>query len=137
MQNMKSLFTVIIIFLLPLSVYGVEWTVKYPMIQPDGSVKETKVSVPNHVPLWEPPYLAGRWKCQITRLDNKPPTSSIFSMTCFLKGRNVENISVMQDIRCNDKRKAGWGSHSPENSLYVYLSETKTENTTFSIQCKL
>ena len=43
---MKYLFTVIIIILLPLSVYGVEWTVEYEMIHPDGKVKFVTVSVP-------------------------------------------------------------------------------------------
>jgi hypothetical protein len=33
MKIMKSLFTVIIIFLLPLSLYGTEWTVKHSIIK--------------------------------------------------------------------------------------------------------
>ena len=33
MKIMKSLFTIIIIFLLSLSVYGNEWTVKYSIIK--------------------------------------------------------------------------------------------------------
>jgi len=42
---MKYLFTVIIIFLLPLSVYGVEWTVKYEMIKPDSPLGLIKVTI--------------------------------------------------------------------------------------------
>jgi hypothetical protein len=43
---MKSLFTVIIIFLLPLSVYGIEWTVKYEMTKSNGDLENIKI--PRH-----------------------------------------------------------------------------------------
>ena len=69
---MKYLFTVIIIILLPLSVYGVGWTIEYEMIHPDGKVKFVKVSLPTFLKndIWKIPYLAGRWECTISKYDS-------------------------------------------------------------------
>ena len=43
---MKSLLTVIVIILLPLSVYGFDWTVSYYMKKSDGSYEFLELSVP-------------------------------------------------------------------------------------------
>ena len=55
----KIILSIIVIFLLPISVYGVEWTVNYGMVQPDGTNKFVTVSLPtkfeNHS--WGIPYL--------------------------------------------------------------------------------
>ena len=60
----KIILSIIVIILLPLSVYGVEWTVKYEMIKPNsplGPITVT-ISIPK-VGYLEIPYLAGRWRC--------------------------------------------------------------------------
>ena len=145
---MKSLFTVIIILLLPISIYGVEWTVEYDMQQTDGSVKETKILIPNNQFLWEIPYLAGIWRCQTTRLDDEPPISTLFRMRCFLKrkdviimsAKQVEDVSVMYDMRCTDIQKVKFPeiyTDTPENRLVVHLYETETKSATIIIECKL
>ena len=43
---MKSLLTVIVIILLPLSEYGFDWTVLYDMKKSDGSYEFLELSVP-------------------------------------------------------------------------------------------
>ena len=73
---MKYLFTVIIIFLLPLSVYGVEWTVKYEMIKPNGSIELVTVSLPKEL-VWEIPYLAGKWKCTTSMYNSRDALAKI------------------------------------------------------------
>ena len=43
---MKSLLTVIVLILLPLSVYSFDGTVKYDMKKSDGSIEFIEMSVP-------------------------------------------------------------------------------------------
>ena len=105
---MKYLFTVIIIFLLPLSVYGIEWTVKYEMIHPDGKVKFVTVSVPTILKerYWKLPYLAGRWECLISKSDSDAEDAkdnyfySNLTLQCFIKEKR--DVSVHTEIGCDN-----------------------------------
>ena len=65
----KIILSIIIIILLPLSVYGVEWTVKYEMIKPDSPLGLITVIISIPKGYMEIPYLAGRWRCTIKRSD--------------------------------------------------------------------
>ena len=134
---MKSLFTVIVILLLPMQIYGVEWTVKYPMIQPDGSVKETKISISNKEYHQKLPYLAGGWRCHTTRADNYPPTSTLFAIYCYLKVD--ENIKMQNFLRCTDiqmlEDKRTYRDNK-ENYLALHLTEPNGK-TDIYIECKL
>ena len=135
---MKSLFTVIVILLLPLSIYGIEWTVEYPMQQPDGSVEKTKISIPPLYNYMNLPYLASRWGCQVIRGDSKKYYSTYLVMNCHLKG-NTTRISVDQVLKCNHKTKGELkGYDANENRLSVGLSEEdKRLRTNISLFCKL
>ena len=129
---MKSLFTVIIIFLLPLSVYGVEWTVKYEMIKPDSPLGLIKVTISIPKGYMEIPYLAGRWRCTIDRSDYPEGSSRLF-LRCFLKEKQIVRISA--DVDCND----GYIRDTKENSMEMGLfgTEEGDEVSIIALDCKL
>ena len=127
---MKYLFTVIIIFFLPLSVYGVEWTVKYEMIKPDSPLGQISVTISIPKGYMEIPYLAGRWRCKINRSDYPEGNSRVF-LNCFLK----ENVRISADVGCDN----GYIRDTKENSMEVGLfgTEEGDELSIITLECKL
>ena len=135
---MKYLFTVIIIILLPLSVYGVDWTVKYEMIKPNGTWEYVTISIPK-VGSLEIPYLAGRWRCSIRRSDYpdgtgkyKFLTSKVF-LICSLKEK--QNVRISAEAGCDN----GYIKDTNENRLQVGLfgTEDGDEVQIITLECKL
>jgi len=129
---MKYLFTVIIIFLLPLSVYGVEWTVKYEMIKPDSPLGLIKVTISIPKGYMEIPYLAGRWRCKINRSDY-PEGNSRVLLNCFLKEK--QNVRISADVECDN----GYIRDTKENRMQVGLfgTEEGDEVSIITLECKL
>ena len=114
----KIILSIIAIILLPLLVYGVEWTVKYEMIKPDsplGLIKVT-ISIPK-VGFSEIPYLAGRWRCKINRSDY-PEGNSRVLLNCFLKEK--QNVRISADVDCDN----GYIRDTKENSMEMVLFGT-------------
>ena len=140
---MKSLFAVIIIFLLPLSVYGAEWTVKYPMIQPDGSVRSTKISISKDYKISrELPYLAGEWKCTVSRHDHPipNPTSTYFVIMC--NPKNDIYTGIQNDVRCTDIKnvriRTEYDRDTKENFVIFSIYSLKdNKNIVIEIDCKI
>ena len=88
-----------------MQIYGYEWTIKYPMEQPDGSVIDTKISIPKTV-LFNLPYMAGRWSCQMMRTDSKIHYSTELWMNCVIKGGTRDGpVALQQVVRCNHKTR--------------------------------
>ena len=60
---MKHLLILLIsILLLPISVFGFDWTVSYDMKKSDGRIEYLELSVPKVIKgLWELPNLEGNW----------------------------------------------------------------------------
>ena len=135
---MKSLFAVILILLLPLSVYGVEWTVKYPMEQPDGSVIDTKISIPT-TPLFNLPYMAGRWGCQVIRTDSKTHLYTQLWVNCVIKGGTADGpVTVKQVVSCNHPTSGELkGLDIKDNYVILILGETIKKTRKLYIWCKL
>ena len=130
---MKYLFTVIIIILLPLSVYGVGWTIEYEMIHPDGKVKFVKVSLPTFLKndIWKIPYLAGRWECTIGKYEGGVGNNYYekVNMQCSLKEK--PDVTVLTEIECDFK-------DTKKNRLLVGLKGAKsTEMWAITIECEL
>ena len=129
----KIILSIIIIFLLPLSVYGVEWTVKYEMIKPDSPLGQISVtiSIPK-VGFSEIPYLAGRWRCTINRSDY-PEGNSRVLLNCFLKEK--QNVRISADVGCDN----GYIRDTKENSMEVGLFGTEEcdEVSIIALECKL
>ena len=142
---MKSLFAVIIILLLPLSVYGVEWTVKYPMIQPDGSVKDTKISISKEYKNTRKlPYLAGEWECTVNRNDHpiSNPTSTYLVIYC--NPKNDPLTAIQNDVRCTDiknlrrKYRIEQDKDTKENFVKFKIYSHKDKKTiVIEIECKI
>ena len=68
---MKHLLILLIsILLLPISVFGFEWTVSYDMKKSDGRIEYLELSVPKVIKgLWELPNQIGNWTCWLGRND--------------------------------------------------------------------
>ena len=128
----KIILSIIVIFLLPLSVYGVEWTVKYEMIKPDSPLGLIKVTISIPKGYMEIPYLAGRWRCKINRSDYPEGNSRVF-LSCFLKEK--QNVRISADVGCDN----GYIRDTKENSMEVGLfgTEEGDEVSIITLECKL
>ena len=135
----KIILSIIIIFLLPLSVYGVEWSVKYEMIKPDSPLGLIKVTISIPKGFMEIPYLAGRWKCTINRSDpldgtgkNKFVTSKVF-LSCVLKEK--QNVRISAEAGCDN----GYIKDTKENRMQVGLFGTEDGDDVqiVILECKL
>ena len=128
----KIILSIIIIILLPLSVYGVEWTVKYEMIKPDSPLGQIKVTISIPKGFMEIPYLAGRWRCTINRSDY-PEGNSRVLLNCFLKEK--QNVRISADVGCDN----GYIRDTKENSMEVGLfgTEEGDEVSIITLECKL
>ena len=104
---MKHLLIILSILLLPITVFGWEWTVKYDMKKSDGSYEFVELSVPNiggsNVTNWELPNQVGSWKCGLTRFDSKQFNYSNMSLDCISKEN--ENIHLHSSIECNNRNR--------------------------------
>ena len=120
------------ICLLPLSVYGVEWTVKYEMIKPDSPLGLIKVTISIPKGFMEIPYLAGRWRCTINRSDY-PEGNSRVLLNCFLKEK--QNVRISADVECDN----GYIRDTKENRMQVGLfgTEEGDEVSIITLECKL
>ncbi len=132
---MKSLFTVILILLFPLSVYGIEWTVKYEITKTNGDIEFVTVSIPNES-VWEIPYLAGKWRCSTDMYNSNDALAKInyfysrVSLQCFLKEN--ENVRIISEIGCDN----GYIRDTKENSMNVGLFEEGYLQS-ITLKCKL
>ena len=103
-----SLLILISLLLLPISVFGIEWTVSYDMKKPDGSMKFEEVPVTYEgrfkiLQLFEFPNQVGNWKCILTRLDKEKEGHNYSSMSVSCVSKENEIIEVMSTIECNTK----------------------------------
>ena len=128
----KIILSIIIICLLPLSVYGVEWTVKYEMIKPDSPLGLIKVTISIPKGFMEIPYLAGRWRCTMNRSDYPEGNSRVY-LNCFLKEK--QNVRISADVGCDN----GYIRDTKENSMEVGLfgTEEGDEVQIVTLECKL
>ena len=69
---MKHLLIILISFLLlPISVFGFDWTVKYDMKQSNVRYDTVILSVPKVIKsFWTLPNQVGIWKCSLSRYDD-------------------------------------------------------------------
>ena len=130
----KIILSIVVIFLLPISVKGVEWTVEYEMVQPEGTNKFVKVSLPTKFENlgWGIPYLAGRWRCTMNRSDY-PEGNSRVLLNCFLKEK--QNVRISADVGCDN----GYIRDTKENSMEVGLfgTEEGDEVSIITLECKV
>ena len=117
-KTMKHLLIILISFLLlPISVFGFEWTVKYDMKKSDGSYEFVELSVPKIKGLWKLPNQVGSWICGLDRRDDTKYGTSEVSLQCHLKKNEPWN-TLTSMIRCNtENTKSNWlGVNYPSDS---------------------
>lgn len=110
---MKHILIFLSILLLPISVYGFDWTVQYDMKKSDGSYEFVKLSVPEVEGFWELPNQVGSWKCVLRRYEPKQFVYSEMSLSCRSKIKDEqvrkgiieenETISLLSKIECDNK----------------------------------
>ena len=131
----KIILSIIVIFLLPISVYGFDWTVKYDMKKSDGSIEFLEVSVPKVKGMWKLPNQVGSWKCYLSRYDSKQFTYSNMSLDCISKEN--ENIHLQSTIECNTRGREN-------NELDIHYPKTIKDdksvpfpNTVIVLKCEV
>ena len=100
---MKHLLLILIsIFLLPISVFGFDWTVKYDMKQSNVRYDTVILSVPKVIKsFWTLPNQVGIWKCSLSRDDDNDYGSSSVSLHC--RSKEDETILLTSKIECNTR----------------------------------
>jgi len=141
----KIILSIIVIFLLPISVYGWDWTVGYHIKNSYGILEFVEVSVPEKFPegLWELPNLEGNLRCNLVRIDIEDKSSSYVSLGCRSKESelefgimsNRENIKLHSEIICDVHNR----KFNQLNVVYHTRTNIKDKHSRTQIQlkCKL
>ena len=117
---MKHLLIILSILLLPISVFGWDWTVKYDMKQSDVRYDTVILSVPKVIKsFWTLPNQAGIWKCSLSRYDDDYYGSSSVSLDC--RSREDKTILLTSKIECNMRGRKN-------NELVVVYPKTIKNN---------
>ena len=141
---MKHLLLILIfLLLLPITVFGWDWIVKYDMKKSDGSYEFVELSVPLiEGGFWELPNQVGSWKCVLRRYEPKQFVYSQMSLHCRSKIKDEqvrkgiieenETISLLSKIKCDNK-------DTKKNELGVnFDSHSKgIPNTVIILKCSL
>ena len=139
---MKHLLIILIsILLLPISVYGFDWTVQYDMKKSDGSYEFVELSVPNiggsNVTNWELPNQVGSWKCLLNGYNTTIGEHRNSSMTLQCRSKENETILLTSVINCNNRGRKN-------NELSILYPKTIKNNkgvpypdTGITLKCKL
>ena len=116
---MKHLIIILSILLLPISVFGWDWTVKYDMKQSDVKYDTVILSVPKVIKsFWTLPNQVGIWKCSLSRYDDDDGSSSV-SLDC--RSREDKTILLTSKIECNMRGRKN-------NELVVVYPKTIKNN---------
>ncbi len=116
---MKHLLIILLILLLPISVFGWDWTVKYDMKQSDVRFDTVILSVPKVIKsFWTLPNQVGIWKCSLSRYDDDYGSSSV-SLDC--RSREDKTILLTSKIECNIRGRKN-------NELVVVYPKTIKNN---------
>ena len=100
---MKYLLSILNVFLLiPISVFGFDWTVRYDMEKSDVRYDTVEISVPKIIKgLWTLPNQVGIWKCSLSRYDDNEYSSSSVSLHC--RSKEDRSILLTSKIECNTR----------------------------------
>ena len=115
---MKHRIIILSILMLPISVFGWDWTVKYDMKQSDVRYDTVILSVPKVIKsFWTLPNQVGIWKCSLSRYDDDG--SSSVSLDC--RSREDKTILLTSKIECNMRGRKN-------NELVVVYPKTIKNN---------
>jgi|TARA_B110000263_G_scaffold33011_1_gene25052 hypothetical protein len=90
------------LLLIPISVFGFDWTVKYDMEKSDVRYDTVKLSVPKVIKgFWTLPNQVGIWKCSLSRYDDNEYGSSSVSLHC--RSKEDRTILLTSKIECNSR----------------------------------
>ena len=129
---MKHSLLILILFslLLPITVFGWEWTVKYDMKKSDGSYEFVELTVPLvEGGFWELPNQMGDWICRFHRSDFSSHTGG--SLHCNSK-KDEPWKTFTSMIKCDrENTKSNWIGVN-------YPSDTKgVPPTVVTLRCRL
>ena len=128
---MKHLLLILFsLLLLPITVFGIEWTVSYDMKKQDGSDEYLTVPISKDLlfGVFEFPNQVGNWNCSTHRRDKEKEGHiySRMSLRCISKENEI--IRLMSTIECNTKdtkKNEMWVSYPKSvNKEYHYSWDT-------------
>ena len=136
---MKTLLINLPLLLLPISVFGFDWTVTYDMEKSDVRYDTVELSVPKVIKgFWILPNQVGIWKCSLSRYDDIEHVSSSVSLHC--RSKEDGTILLTSKIECNTRGRKN-------NELGVVYPKTikndkKSKNITYpetiiKLKCEL
>ena len=98
----KIILSIIVIFLLPISVFGFDWTVSYDMEKSDVRYDTIELNVPTVInDFWTLPNQVGIWKCALSRYDDNEYGSSSVSLHC--RSKEDGTVLLTSKIECNSR----------------------------------
>ena len=99
---MKHSLILLSLLLLPISVFGFDWTVKYDLEKSDVRYDTVELSVPKVIKgFWTLPNQVGIWKCSLSRYDDNEYGSSSVSLHC--RSKEDGTILLTSKIECNTR----------------------------------
>ena len=126
---MKHSLIILSLLLLPISVFGFEWTVQYDMKKSDGSYEIVELSVPkilgSNVTNWELPNQIGSWKCLLNGYNTTIGEHRNSSMTLQCRSKENETILLTSVINCNNRGRKN-------NELSILYPKTIKNNKSVS-----
>jgi hypothetical protein len=124
----KIILSIIVISLLPISVFGFDWTVSYDMEKSDVRYDTVELSVPTVINgFWTLPNQVGIWKCSLSRYDDNEYGSSSVSLHC--RSKEDRTILLTSKIECNtrDRKNNELGVVYPK----TIRNDKKSKNITY------
>ena len=136
MKKRITLIIFVMLFLFPLSLYGVdvEWTIEYQMVQPDGTKENIYQMLPRGG--WEGnrpfPHLIGGWNCKVSTWRYPNFKFSSLTIYCNTELDSGDVIYSNRIFECNEDSK--------EIRVGVMLSSRnkegeQTSNSSFRVYC--
>ena len=122
----KIILSIIVIFLLPISVFGFDWTVSYDMKKSDGSIEYLELSVPKIKGFmnWKFPHQVKSWKCYLSKFNDKYDRSQ---MNLHCHSKEDGSILLTSTIECNR-------GDTKKNKLSVVYPKTIKNDESIPIQ---
>ena len=122
-----SLLILFSLLLLPITVFGWDWTVKYDMKKSDGSYEFVELSVPLVEGNWELPNQMGDWICSVHRRDYDTHTGG--SLQCYQKKEGtMKMLTSMMGCNLRDTKRNDLGVNYPSDTKGV-------PNTVIGLKC--
>ncbi len=136
---MKNLLIILSLLLLPISVFGFDWTVSYDMEKSDVRYDTVELSVPTVINgFWTLPNQIGIWKCELSRYDDNEYGSTSVSLHCLSKEDGTILLTSKIEYNIRDRKNNELGVVYPKTIKNNKNSKNNTyPETIVTLKCEL